>query len=143
MNKKVCIKITGLHGMTETDDTEAIEVINIGNYYKRNGKHYVRYEEPMEKSTKVNTNLLKITPEEIELIAKGSIGTHMVFTRGQKNMLYYETPFGGMNMGVDTYDLKVKERENHISADIKYGLEVNLDYVTDCKIHIDIESVNE
>ncbi len=143
MNRKVYIKISGLHGIESSENDEKIEVINVGSYYKRNGKHYVKYEEPIEKSDDVNSNLLKISDNEIELIAKGQKGTHMIFTNGQKNMTYYNTPFGGMNMGIDTYNLSVTEKDNEISADIRYGLEINLDYIAECKVHIDIESINE
>ena len=141
MNKKVCIKIKGLHNIDPNESNDAIEVIHVGAYYKRNGKHYVRYEEPIEKSDKVSVNLLKMTDNEIELVARGETGTHMLFTRGQKNTMYYNTPFGGMNMGVDTYDLNVLETPDRIMADISYGLEINLDYVADCRVHIDIESI--
>lgn len=141
MNKKVCVKISGLQSYDQPDMADKIEVINIGTYYKRNGKHYIRYEEPIEKTDKVNSNLLKISDDEVELIARGDATTHMVFTRGEKNMTYYNTPFGGMNMSIDTYKLDVSEKDGILSADIRYGLEINLDYITECKVHIDIESL--
>lgn len=143
MNRKVCIKISGLHSLEGTDEDDGIEVINIGSYYRRNGKHYVRYEEPIESTSAVNENLLKISDNEVELIAKGHTGTHMVFTMGKKNMTYYSTPFGGMNIGIDTCMLNVNEEENLITVDIEYGLEVNLDYVADCRVHIEVESLGE
>lgn len=141
MNKKVCIKISGLHGMDEMEDGDGIEVINIGSYYKRDGKHFVRYEEPLENASVVTVNLLKISDNEIELITKGQTGSHMIFTIGKKSMTYYSTPFGGMNLGIDTYDVNVTESEDVITVDIEYGLEINLDYVADCRVHIEIESL--
>ncbi len=141
MNKKVSVKISGLHGYSDSEADEKIEIINIGSYYKRDGKHFIKYEDPIEKSDKVNSNLLKISGNEIELIAKGESSTHMVFTRGEKNTTFYNTPFGGMNMGIDTYNLNVIENENIISADIRYGLEINMDYISECKVHIDVEAV--
>ncbi|MCM1307446.1 MAG: DUF1934 domain-containing protein [Butyrivibrio sp.] len=143
MNKKVSIKISGLHSMEDADENETIEVINIGSYYKRSGKHYVRYEELTENSSVVNVNLLKISDNEIELIAKGRTGTHMIFTMGKKNMTYYSTPFGGMNIGIDTYDVNVNEEENLITIDIYYGMELNLDYVAECHVHMEIESLDD
>lgn len=143
MNRKVCIKISGLHSVEGADGDEGVEVINIGSYYKRGGKHYVRYEEPAENSGVVNVNLLKISDNEIELIAKGRTGTHMIFTMGKKNMTYYSTPFGGMNIGIDTYDVNVNDEENLITVDIDYGMELNLDYVAECHVHIEIESLDD
>ena len=143
MTKKVCVSIRGLHSQPGMEQDDNIEVMNIGTYAKRNGKHWVRYEEPGERGDELTTSLLKFSDSEMEILTKGQIGTHLVFTRGQKNLSYYETPFGGMNMGVETYDLSVEETDRHIGIDVRYGLEINLDYVSDCKVHIDIESVEE
>lgn len=143
MNKKVCIKICGLHYADPSEEEDNIEVINIGTYGKRGGKHFVRYEEPVEYSDQVSVNLLKFNEQELELLSKGASGTHLIFTRGQKNLSYYDTPFGGMNMGIETYDLNVEESPLKISVDVAYGLEINLDYVSQCRLHIDIESIED
>lgn len=143
MNKKVCIKISGLHGAQSEQEDDAIEVINVGTYCRRNGKHLIKYDEAIEDEGRVSQNLLKISDNEIEIITKGTVGSHMVFSIGHKNTTYYTTPFGAMNMGIDTYDLNITEEENIISADIRYGLEINLDYVAECSVHIDIESIEE
>lgn len=130
--------------MADSDmDNDTIEVINAGTYYKRNGKHYVKYEELVEGTDEITNTLLKITDNEVELISKGATGSHMVFTRGQKNMNYYNTPFGGINLGVDTYDMNIDIREEAIIVDLEYGLEVNLDFLSKCRVHIEIEFVDE
>ena len=67
----------------------------------------------------------------------------MLFLLGKKSMTYYETPYGGLNMGVDTYELEVVEEEDSISVDIKYGLEINLDFMSQCRVCIKIESVGD
>ena len=143
MNRKVSIKVCGLHSAEGYDEADNIEVISIGSYYKRNGKHYIKYEELCENSSTVNSNLIKISPKQIEFITKGQSVTHMVFRLGEKNTTYYSTPFGGMNMSIDTYDLNVSEDEDFMSVDIRYGLEVNLDYVAECNVHIEIESLDD
>ena len=35
------------------------------------------------------------------------------------------------------------EEDDRISVDINYGLEVNLDYVAECKVHIEIEMLED
>ena len=141
MNKRVSIKIKGLHSIEETEDRDTVEVTNFGTYYKRKGKHYVKYEEPIEKSDRVNSNLLKISDNEVELIKRGETGAHMLFTEGSRHTTFYSTPFGGLNLGIDTHSLDITETSDRMVVDIKYSLEVNLDYTNDCFIHIEIESV--
>lgn len=142
MNKRVWIKIKGLHNANEPEE-DTVEVIYPGNYYKRDGKHFIKYEEPVEGSEEINNNLLKISANEVEIINKGQSAYQLTFTNGRKNMTYYSTPFGGINMGVDTYSLDITETEDRIHVDIRYGLEINLDYISQCRVSIEIESVED
>jgi uncharacterized beta-barrel protein YwiB (DUF1934 family) len=86
---------------------------------------------------------VKISADEVEIINKGQAAYQMTFTSGRKNMTYYATPYGGINLGVDTYSLEVEETEDKISVDIRYGLEINLDYISQCRVGIEIESVED
>ena len=64
MTKDVLVSISGLHTdvMQETEEeNEAIEVVNPANYYFRNGKHYIVYDEPVEGVSGTIKNKLKIT----------------------------------------------------------------------------------
>ena len=143
MNKRICIKIKGLHNVNSPEDEDIVEVIYPGTYYKRNGKHYIKYEEPVENSTAINDNMIKISKDEVEIINKGQSAYQLVFTAGHKNTTFYSTPFGGINMAVDTYALDVQEDENKIVVDIQYGLEINLDYISKCRVGIEILSVED
>lgn len=143
MNKRVSVRITGLHSFAEEDDQDNIEVINFGSYYKKNGKHYVKYEEPLDKTGMGTSNILKVSEGEVELISKGAANTHMMFCLGKKNINFYATPFGGMNVGVDTYEMHIEETEDRLAVSLKYGLEINLDYVATCNVNIVVESAGE
>ena len=53
MTKEVLLTIKGLQfttdaGEEENGSPEPMEVITAGNYYKKNGKHYIMYDEVME-----------------------------------------------------------------------------------------------
>ena len=144
MNRKVCIKIKGLHDMGDgSTDEDGIEVIYVGTCYKRNGKYYVKYEGPREGTDEITENLLKISSNEIEITPKSETGTHMLFTRGQKNRIFYNTPFGPINISVDTYDLNVVDEEDRILAEIRYDLEINQDATLECTVSIDITSLED
>lgn len=141
MNKKVCVKIAGLHSFESDSEDDKIETICFGNYYKRNGKHYIKYEESVGIGDAMAESLLKISEQELEIISQGQRSSHMVFTRGTKHHNMYQTPFGSLNVAVDTYEYSLQEEEDRLVADIKYGLEVNLDFVSNCVVHIEVESV--
>ena len=136
MKENVILHISGLHS-TDGDD-DSVEMINAGKYYNRNGKHYIKYQESLEDGI-VCDNMIKISKNEVEFIRKGIMNTHMVFTMGNKNMNYYETPFGSMTMGIDTSNLEVAETENKIDVDIYYALDMNCQHISDCHVNIWVE----
>ena len=48
MKKDVLIHVRGLQMMDPEEEQEPIEIVVPGQYYYRNGSHYLRYEEMMD-----------------------------------------------------------------------------------------------
>ena len=139
MTKDVLVKISGLQFAGE-EDSDSIEVITSGTYYKKNGKHYVMYEEIMEGSTEVMTNRIKIGEDSMEVTRKGPAAVHMVFEKEKKNVSYYYTPYGNLLVGIDAKDISIDETDLDINVKVAYGLEINYEHVADCHITVDIKS---
>lgn len=118
----IILYITGLHSTGA--DNDSVEMIHSGRYFYKNGRHYIKYQESLDDGI-VTDNMIKISPNEVELVRKGPMTTNMLFTIGEKNISYYETPFGSMTMGIDTADLCITEAESEILVDISYTLEMN------------------
>ena len=78
MTKEVIITIRGLQAGPDTDG-EPIEMIITGEYYYKNNKHYILYEEVMEGETATNKNRIKIAPGYMELVKSGLVIVHMLF----------------------------------------------------------------
>ena len=74
---------------------------------------------------------------------KGPVNVQMVFTEGKKTMTDYMTPFGNILLGLDTSQMEIEETEDKMKIHIKYVLEANYQYVSDCQIHIEISSVQK
>lgn len=139
MTKNVLISIAGLQ--FEMDQEEALEVISPGEYYYRNGKHYIIYDEvdcDYEGKKGISKSTIKISEEQIEIMKKGLSNVHMVFELGKKNMTYYQTPVGTLMIGLDTTKIDVVEKENEIGINMEYGLDVNYNYISDCSIQIKV-----
>lgn len=136
MKKEVLVSISGLQ--YEFDKDDAVEVISIGEYYNRDGKHYVKYEEIMEEVDGVTSCTLKITENQIDIIKRGASNVHMIFESGKKNMTYYHTPYGDLQVGIFTKNIGVHEDENKILIEINYGLDINYSFISDCQIQIKI-----
>lgn len=139
MTKDVLVKISGLQFAGE-EDSDSVEVITSGTYYKKNNKHYVLYDEVMEGSTEVTKNVIKIGTDSMEVTRKGPANVHMVFEKDKKNVSYYYTPFGNLLIGIDAKSIQVEESELDINVKVRYGLEINYEHVSDCHITVDVKS---
>lgn len=141
MDKNVLIHIRGLQMMDPTDEQEPIELVVPGQYYFKNGSHYLRYEELMdETSTEPTVNYIKISSKAVEVRKKGLVNVHMVFERGKKNMTYYSTPYGTVEMGIAATGVMIEESENGIDMKVDYALEMNEEYVADCYLTVSAQS---
>lgn len=65
--------------MDAPEGDEPIEIVVPGEYYFRNGSHYLRYEEMLEDHGDPTVNYIKISPKGMEVRKKGQVNTHMVF----------------------------------------------------------------
>ena len=104
MTKEVLISISGLQVSPESE-TDTVEMIAPGEYYFRNNKHYLVYNEVEEGQTEPSTkNVIKFSNDYMEVIKKGPMSVHMVFEKDKKNISYYNTPFGSLLIGIEAKD---------------------------------------
>lgn len=135
MTKDVLVSVAGIQ--FEIDEEEVIEVITSGNYYFKNGKHYVLYEERDEQQG-VTKNRIKIEQNRVEMKKTGAITTNMIFEDGKENITYYNTGFGTLLVQTKTNSIEVLEREDFIHVKILYSMDVNYAHVSDCSVEIKV-----
>lgn len=138
MKKEVLVSISGLQ--YELDNDEAVEVISAGEYYKRDGKHYITYEEMLEDMDGVSNCIIKITDQQIDMIKRGANNVHMIFAVNNKNTTFYNTPYGELQIGIYTTLIDIKEEEDKLTVDIEYSLDINYAKVSDCHIQLKVTS---
>lgn len=140
MNKEVLIHVRGLQ-MMETDDAqEPIEIVVPGQYYFRNGSHYLRYEEMLDDTAETTVNYIKMSPNGVEVRKQGQVNVHMVFEEGKKNKTFYNTPYGTLQMGIAATGLELKESEDGIQMKVDYALDMNEEHVADCYLTVQAQS---
>ena len=139
MTKDVLVKISGLQFMDEKDN-EALEIITTGSYYKKNGKHYILYDEVMEGFDGVTKSVIKVRDDFLDVTKKGITNVHMMFEKNKKNLSYYSTPFGNLLVGIDATDVTVSETEDNIDIKVDYKLEVNYEHLAECTITMNVMS---
>lgn len=136
MDKEVLIHVRGLQTIDADGDQEPVEIVVPGQYYFRNGSHYLRYEEILEDFAEPTINYIKISPKGMEVRKKGVVNVHMVFEQGKKNMTYYTTPYGTLQMGIATTNLELTEHAGSIDMKVDYALDMNEEHVADCYLSV-------
>ena len=117
MTKEVLVRIAGLHfdlkenGETDLQEAEdeKIEIVVPGQYFLKNGKHYILYEE----------------------IEESGLGV-------TKNVSSYKTPYGQMQIGTDTKELTIISEEEKIRIFVRYTLEAEDEAVAESRIRIEV-----
>lgn len=142
MEKDVLIHVRGLQMIEDEGQDDPIEIVVPGEYYFRNGSHYLRYEEIMEDFGQPTINYIKISPKGMEVRKKGQVNTHMVFEQGKRNMTLYSTPFGTLQMGISATKMELKESESRIDMKVNYALDMNEEHVADCYLSIQAQTKN-
>ena len=142
MTKDVLINISGLQvdvNEMENND-EPIETISTGNYFFKNGKHYLLFEEVSEGVPGVTKTQIKIKGEDsLEVLKRGVSNAHMILDTKRKNRSYYETPYGQLNLGIFTRNIKIDEKEDNINIKVEYALDVNYEPLAECTIRINVK----
>ena len=95
MTKEVLVTISGLQFSPETDN-ESVELITSGSYYKKNGKHYIIYDEVNEGFSQTTRNIIKLNDDFMDITKRGVSNVHMMFEKNRKNVTYYYTPYGSL-----------------------------------------------
>lgn len=136
MTKDVMISIRGLQFM-ESDTEDNIETMQQGEYYFRNGSHYLLFDEYMEGFKEPVKNILRFKKDEMTLTKRGILNVQMNFRTGKKNLSGYQTPYGTIMIGLDTGRVEFWEQEHELRLEADYVLEANYQYVADCRIRIE------
>ena len=137
MTKDVMVTIAGFHMAEEDEDT--IEMVHIGEYYQRNGTHYLLFEERMEGMSEPVKNRVKFREHYLEVQKRGPVTVNMVFEKGKSQSSTYAIPFGSFLMETHTTEVSIREEEGRIEARAEYALEINGVYCARSEIRVVVQ----
>lgn len=140
MEKDVFVTIKGMH--TTNEEADDTEILIPGEYYFRNDKHFICYEEVSEPTGEKSKSVMKLGGNVVELIKRGTNVARLVFEKDKKNYSLYGTGVGDLYLGVETKDIQMVMSEDNRRIDVKisYSLEINEQKVSDCEVNIVVSS---
>ena len=77
MTKEVMVTLSGLQLGDSGEDT--VETVHIGEYYEKNGVHYLFFDELLEGHKTPIRNMLKLRNEKLEVRKRGPVSAELVF----------------------------------------------------------------
>lgn len=128
MEKDVLVTLGGV--LAAGGDEDNIDVVFPGQYYYRNERHFVLYEEVMEDFDQPTSNMIRFSPEEVSVRKRGVINTEMIFRPEEKTACDYVTPYGTISMLINTDRIRIQETEERIALWIDYSIEAGEDQVS-------------
>lgn len=140
MTKDVVVTISGFHMSEEIEDGDAIELVHIGQYYERNGTHYILYEERMEGIPEPVKNMIKVRDSRMELRKTGPVTANMVFEENKSQSSTYAIPYGSFLMETSTSRVGLQAEGDTLTAPAAYQLRVNGVYCASCEIRVLVQS---
>ena len=122
MEKPVIISIKG--AQNTGDSEEVMELVTQGVLSGEEGNYSLTYPESELTGLEGTVTTFHIEKDRITLLREGALNSEMVFIEGEKHFSLYQTPYGGLMLGVKTHKARSSIGWDGGALEIRYGLEV-------------------
>lgn len=125
MNEKVMLKIKTrqIDSKGETDD---MELITEGKYYKKNDAIYIVYEESEISGMVGTTTTLKVLKNCVIMKRFGKTNSELVFEKGKRCKTKYKTIYGDLSMETLTKSVDINLNNDSKDIDININYDINI-----------------
>ena len=137
MDKKAIISVVS-NASIENEDV--IEVVSPGKYIKINDGYRAIYEETEISGMAGTTTTLTIRDKEVVLEREGTTTTKMCFNREEPSVSMYKTPYGILELSINTKSLEVEMDEDGGELKIDYSLAIAGQVPVDTKLSLKIKT---
>lgn len=138
MTRDIKITVKGVQ-WDDTGNRDSTEITASGEYYFRNGSHYIFYEETGGDSGERVKNSLKLKGNLLELNKKGMVNGRMVFETGKRHVTDYATPYGILRMETETSRIGLSEEAEGIRITLEYELWMEQTRISVCELTMKLE----
>lgn len=137
MAKKAIISV--FSGENE-NNKEPISVTTPGEFYERNNCYYAVYKETEISGMKGTTTTLKIKPDKFSMLRTGTTSTKMEFEKGKQTFSMYNTPYGTLELEINTKDLQISVDDSGGKVHVQYELSISRQerQLTDLEVEIKV-----
>lgn len=126
MEKDVVISVMGMQKY-ENMNSDKVELVTEGRLIREAGNYILTYEESEMTGLEGTMTTIQVNPEQdqITLIRVGHFNSQMVFQEGRRHLSMYNTPYGAMEVGVNTRHLFAEVNDVQGEIEVDYSIEVD------------------
>ena len=124
MKKDVIISIRGMQSF-DGADADGIELVTQGTLSDHPGGYVIAYAESELTGLEGTQTQLEIGAERVTLLRTGQLCSQMVFEPGRTHRSMYDTPYGAMEIGIRTRQLRSTMGARGGELEVAYSIEVN------------------
>ena len=142
MNDDFLITIKG----TQIVDGESndVEVMTVGSYETKNDKRYIIYKEYGKENDTPKTTIIKFeNNDKVSIISPNNKHeSRLILEKDRRHLCHYETPMGGLMVGVSTHDIFSTLDDNGGILEVSYTLDFNTNEVSKNSFYINVKKNN-
>lgn len=105
-------------------ENDEMELVTQGTLGAEDDGFTLRYRESELTGLEGTTTTFRIHKDKITLRREGTLNSEMVFQEGLRHLSLYETPYGGLALGVQTRTAKADLGPSGGDLEIRYTLDV-------------------
>jgi uncharacterized beta-barrel protein YwiB (DUF1934 family) len=134
LKKEVRITIKGIQKNEEAE--EVMETAAFGEFAIVGSSYYLRYEEISEEGETIKT-MIKLSEDRVEVTKKNGVDSKMIFVVGQTTSTDYATPYGTLQMEMETERADFGLVDDCLEVNLEYSLYLNGEFVSINVLHIE------
>ena len=124
MEKDVVISIKGMQQYVDSDP-DTIELVTAGRLHREGESYTLSYQESELTGLDGTLTTIQVEGEQVTLMRVGEFNAQMVFQEGRRHMSMYNTPYGAIEIGINTSHLMTDLHDRGGDIEIDYAIEVD------------------
>ena len=140
MTKDVIISMTGMHDITGEleENLDPVESTYVGKYYKKDGEHYLFYEEASAGAPEMTSSRIVFNDSAMYFRKRGSVNSDFFLERGKRTLASYSNELGVLDIDVMASGFSLTEKEDVIDYRVSYAMTAFDDIQIDCVVMIHV-----
>ena len=124
MEKTVVISVKGMQKY-ENVAPDVVELVTEGKLSRAGSTYTITYEESEVTGMEGTVTTILVEGEQVTMMRLGEFSAQMVFQEGRRHLSMYNTPYGTMEIGVNTHHLLAEIDDQGGDIEVDYAIEVD------------------